>query len=39
VVKGSKLILFYISDTGALASRRETLDKLRPIAKKVIDRI
>ena len=39
VMKGSKLILFYISDTGILASRRETLDKLRPIAKRVIDRI
>lgn len=39
VMKGSVLILFYISDTGTLASKRETLEKLRPIAKRVIDRI
>ena len=42
VMKGSKLIEFYVSDSGGksdLAGRRETLDKLRPIAKRVIDRI
>ena len=42
VIKGSKLIQFYVSDSGgksSLAGRRETLDKLRPIAKRVIDRI
>ena len=41
-MKGSKLIQFYISDSGGkgdVSSRRETLDKLRIIAKRVIDRI
>ena len=42
VMKGSKLIQFYVSDSAPkadLAGRKETLDKLRPIAKRVIDRI
>ncbi len=39
ITKGSWLILFYITDTGTLASKKETMDKLRPIAKYVVDRI
>ena len=42
VLKGSKLIQFYVSDSAGradIAGRRETLDKLRPIAKRVIDRL
>lgn len=39
VMKGSKLIQFYITDSTGTVGRRETLDKLRPIAKRVIDRI
>ena len=42
VLKGSKLIQVYISDSGGmadLAGRKDTLDKLRPIAKKAVDRI
>ena len=37
VLKGSRLIQIYVSDSGGkadLASRRETLDRLRPIAKR-----
>ncbi|HEY3739296.1 MAG TPA: hypothetical protein VGL53_05605 [Bryobacteraceae bacterium] len=42
VLKGSRLIQIYVSDSGGktdLASRRETLDRLRPIAKRVVDQI
>jgi hypothetical protein len=42
VIKGSKLIQIYVSDSGAkfdIAGRRETLEKLRPIARKALDRI
>jgi hypothetical protein len=42
VVKGSKLIQIYVSDSGGksdLAGRKDTLEKLRPIAKKATDRI
>lgn len=42
ILKGSRLIQIYVSDSGGkidLASRRETLDRLRPIARRVIDHI
>ena len=38
VAKGTKLIQFYLTDSTG-AAKRETVDKLRPIAKRVIDRI
>ena len=39
VMKGSKLIQVYVTDSSGTVARRETLDKLRPIARRVIDRI
>ena len=39
VMKGSKMIQFYITDSGTLASTRQAVDKLRPVVKRVIDRI
>ena len=39
VKKGSKIIQFYITDSTGTVARRDTVDKLRPIAKRVIDRI
>ena len=39
VMKGSKLIQFYVTDSSGVVGRKETLEKLRPIARRVIDRI
>jgi hypothetical protein len=42
ILKGTKLIQIYVSDslgTSDLAGRKDTLDRLRPIARKAVDRI
>ena len=39
VMKGSKIIQFYITDSSGTVVRRETLEKLRPIARRSLDRI
>ena len=42
ILKGNKLIQIYISDSAGrvdLAGRRDTLDRLRPIARKAVERL